>query len=279
MAQRGGEAPGKGPARRRDRRLRLPPRAGPRARIPAAQGRDRQKGLLDVPLRRGRPEGDERIRVARPPGSNLKAGDLVTKVADLKPDGSTSSGAWLYAGVFAGGVNLSKRRDSKTDPGGLGLYPNFAWTWPNNMRVLYNRASCDRNGKPYPGSKPIVWWDEKAKPVDGIRPSRRSQDHRRPRHAQRPARLPHERGRGRAALRGRVPGPRRQGGPIASRQPDPPRRGLRAQGRSAAGDVRARREPGRELPASEGQAQPDAEVSAREVAPADRDVSTSFPTS
>ena len=96
------------------------------------------------------------------PDSNLKAGDLVTKVADLKADGSTSSGVWLYAGVFAGGVNLSKRRDSRTDPGGLGIFPNFAWTWPNNMRVLYNRASCDRHGKPYPGSKPIVWWDEKA---------------------------------------------------------------------------------------------------------------------
>jgi formate dehydrogenase major subunit len=96
------------------------------------------------------------------PDSGLKGGDLVTKVADLKPDGSTSSGAWLYAGVFAGGVNLSKRRDSTTDPGGLGIYPNFAWTWPNNMRILYNRASCDRHGKPYPGSKPIVWWDEKA---------------------------------------------------------------------------------------------------------------------
>ena len=59
--------------------------------------------------------------------------------------------------------NLSKRRDSKTDPGGLGLYPGFGWTWPNNMRILYNRASCDRNGKPYPGSKPIIWWDEQAK--------------------------------------------------------------------------------------------------------------------
>jgi formate dehydrogenase major subunit len=97
------------------------------------------------------------------PESGLKAGDLVTKVGDLKPDGSTSSGAWLYAGVFAGGVNLSKRRDSKTDPGGLGIYPNFAWTWPNNMRVLYNRASCDRHGKPYPDSKPLVWWDEKTR--------------------------------------------------------------------------------------------------------------------
>jgi len=97
------------------------------------------------------------------PASGLKAGDLVTKVADLQPDGSTSSGAWLYAGIFAGGVNLSRRRDSQTDPGGLGLYPNFAWTWPNNMRVLYNRASCDRHGKPYPGFKPIIWWDDKAK--------------------------------------------------------------------------------------------------------------------
>jgi formate dehydrogenase major subunit len=97
------------------------------------------------------------------PDIGLKAGDLVRKVSDLRSDGSTSSGAWIYAGVFGNGENLSKRRDSKTDPGGLGLYPGFGWTWPNNMRILYNRASCDRNGKPYPGSKPIVWWDENAK--------------------------------------------------------------------------------------------------------------------
>jgi formate dehydrogenase major subunit len=97
------------------------------------------------------------------PETGLKAGDLIRKVSDLRADGSTSSGAWIYAGVFANGENLSKRRDSQTDPGGLGLYPGFGWTWPNNMRILYNRASCDRNGKPYPGSKPIVWWDEQAK--------------------------------------------------------------------------------------------------------------------
>jgi formate dehydrogenase major subunit len=95
--------------------------------------------------------------------TGLKAGDLVRKVSDLRADGSTSSGAWIYAGVFANGENLSKRRDSQTDPGGLGLFPGFGWTWPNNMRILYNRASCDRNGKPYQGSKPIVWWDEQAK--------------------------------------------------------------------------------------------------------------------
>ena len=101
------------------------------------------------------------------PGTGLKVGDLLNRVADLQPDGSTSCGAWIYAGVFGGGVNLSKRRDSGTDPGGLGLYPNFAWTWPNNKRILYNRASCDRHGKPYPGSQPIVWWDEKAKRWSG----------------------------------------------------------------------------------------------------------------
>ena len=97
------------------------------------------------------------------PETGLKKGDLIRKVSDLRSDGSTSSGAWIYAGVFANGENLSKRRDSTTDPGGLGLYPGFGWTWPNNMRILYNRASCDRDGKPYPGSKPIVWWDEQAK--------------------------------------------------------------------------------------------------------------------
>jgi formate dehydrogenase major subunit len=97
------------------------------------------------------------------PTAGLKAGDLVNKTGDLQPDGSTSSGSWIYAGVFSDGENLSKRRDSRTDPGGLGLYPGFGWTWPNNMRVLYNRASCDKEGKPYPNCKPIVWWDKEQK--------------------------------------------------------------------------------------------------------------------
>jgi len=96
------------------------------------------------------------------PGIGIKQGDLMRKVADLQPDGSTASGCWIYAGVFSGGENLTKRRDSRHDPSGLGLYPEFAWTWPNNMRILYNRASCDRHGKPYPGSEPIVWWDAAA---------------------------------------------------------------------------------------------------------------------
>jgi formate dehydrogenase major subunit len=99
-------------------------------------------------------------------GKNLKTGELIKKIPDLQADGSTSSGVWIYAGVFGGGKNLSKRRDLK-DPTGLGMYPGFAWTWPGNMKVLYNRASCDANGKPWPGTKPLIWWDEAEKKWKG----------------------------------------------------------------------------------------------------------------
>jgi formate dehydrogenase major subunit len=100
-------------------------------------------------------------------GKVLKKGDLVGGIGELQADGSTSSGSWIYAGVFKGGKNLSKRRDAKTDPSGLGIYPGFAWSWPGNMHVLYNRASCDAAGKPRPGVKPIVWWDEAQKKWTG----------------------------------------------------------------------------------------------------------------
>lgn len=93
-------------------------------------------------------------------GKNQKTGELIGGIPELKDDGSTSSGSWIYAGVFKGGVNLSKRRDSKSDPSGLGIYPKFAWTWPGNIHVLYNRASADAAGKPRAGHKPLVWWDE-----------------------------------------------------------------------------------------------------------------------
>ena len=92
-------------------------------------------------------------------GFDLKTGKPVNGIADLQADGSTSSGCWIYAGVFKGGKNLTKRRDSKSDPGGLGIYPGWAWTWPGNMHILYNRASCDENGQPFDPKHKLVWWD------------------------------------------------------------------------------------------------------------------------
>jgi len=105
--------------------------------------------------------------VTLPDGKVLKAGSLVGGIGQLQGNGSTSSGSWIYAGIFAGGKNLTKRRDNKTDPSGLGIYPGFAWSWPGNMHVLYNRASCGVDGKPRPGVLPIVWWDEKDKKWKG----------------------------------------------------------------------------------------------------------------
>ena len=101
-------------------------------------------------------------------GFDLKTGQPVNGIVDLQPDGSTSSGAWIYAGVFKGGKNLTKRRDNKTDPSSLGIYPGFAWTWPGNMHVLYNRASCDEHGKPVDAKQPLVWWDEAQKKWAGF---------------------------------------------------------------------------------------------------------------
>jgi formate dehydrogenase major subunit len=112
------------------------------------------------------------------PEKGLAAGDFVRRIGDLEHDGSTSSGAWIYAGCFAGGKNLTKRRDPKDHPTHLGLNPEFAWTWPGNMKILYNRASCDAEGKPMPArdakgkilapAVPLVWWDAAEKKWAGI---------------------------------------------------------------------------------------------------------------
>ena len=95
-------------------------------------------------------------------GYDLETGELLKGIGELKPDGTTSAGNWVYPGVYANGENLSKRKDNKSDPGGLGIYPGFAWSWPGNMHVLYNRASCDTKGRPFDKEREVVWWDEGA---------------------------------------------------------------------------------------------------------------------
>ena len=43
--------------------------------------------------------------------------------------------------------NLTQRR-STADPSRLGRYENWAFNWPANRRILYNRCSADAEGKP-----------------------------------------------------------------------------------------------------------------------------------
>jgi formate dehydrogenase major subunit len=90
---------------------------------------------------------------------NFKKGDLVPSFAFLQADGSTSCGSWIYCSSYTNAGNMMARR-KKDDPTGLGLYPQWAWCWPVNRRILYNRASVDLNGQPWNPQKAVIKWAE-----------------------------------------------------------------------------------------------------------------------
>jgi len=91
----------------------------------------------------------------------IKAGQQLPGFAWLKDDGTTLCGNWLYSGSWTEAGAQIQRRGTE-DPSGLGIYPNWAWSWPANRRVMYNRASCDGGGKPWDPSRRQVWWSEAA---------------------------------------------------------------------------------------------------------------------
>jgi formate dehydrogenase major subunit len=91
----------------------------------------------------------------------IKAGQQLPGFAFLRDDGSTMCANWLYSGSWTEAGAMSQRR-STDDPSGLGIYPNWAWSWPANRRVMYNRASCDMNGQPWDSTRKQVWWNESA---------------------------------------------------------------------------------------------------------------------
>jgi formate dehydrogenase major subunit len=84
-----------------------------------------------------------------------RKGTLVPSFAYLQDDGSTSSGNWLYCNSYTDKGNMMARRSTK-DPSGIGLYPGWAWAWPVNRRILYNRASVDQHGKPWDPRRPVI---------------------------------------------------------------------------------------------------------------------------
>jgi formate dehydrogenase major subunit len=87
-------------------------------------------------------------------------GKPLSSYTQLKSDGSTVSGCWIYCGVYADGVNQADRRKAGRDQSWVA--PEWGWAWPANRRILYNRASADPEGKPWSERKALVWWDEAA---------------------------------------------------------------------------------------------------------------------
>jgi formate dehydrogenase major subunit len=91
-------------------------------------------------------------------GTTYKQGSLVPSFALLQADGSTSSGNWLYCNSYTEKGNMAARTGLK-DASGIGLFAEWAWCWPVNRRIIYNRASVDRFGKPWAPKKPVISWD------------------------------------------------------------------------------------------------------------------------
>ena len=90
-----------------------------------------------------------------------KAGEQLAAFAELRDDGSTASGCWIFAGAWSPAGNLMARRDN-SDPTGIGQTLNWAWAWPANRRILYNRASCDVSGKPFDPRRSLISWNGKS---------------------------------------------------------------------------------------------------------------------
>ncbi len=86
------------------------------------------------------------------------AGQQVDGFGQLQDDGSTMCGNWLHSGVFTEAGNNAQRR-STADPTGLGMYHNWGFSWPANRRVMYNRASADKDGKPWDPKRPGISWN------------------------------------------------------------------------------------------------------------------------
>ncbi|MEV4218275.1 formate dehydrogenase [Nonomuraea sp. NPDC049725] len=78
----------------------------------------------------------------------------------LRSDGSTACGCWIYCGVHAGGVNQAARRKPGAEQDWIAA--EWAWAWPANRRLLYNRASARPDGSPWSERKKLVWWDGSA---------------------------------------------------------------------------------------------------------------------
>jgi len=85
---------------------------------------------------------------------------LLSAYTELKDDGSTAAGCWIYTGVYAGGTNHAASRRPGREQSLVA--PDWGWAWPANRRILYNRASADPAGRPWSERKKYVWWDADA---------------------------------------------------------------------------------------------------------------------
>jgi len=91
-------------------------------------------------------------------GYTVAGGGQIPGFDALKDDGSTACGCWIYAGVFPDDEH-NRAADRISDPNAR-VNPNWAFAWPANRRIMYNRASADPEGRPWSERKKYMYWDE-----------------------------------------------------------------------------------------------------------------------
>ncbi len=91
-------------------------------------------------------------------GKRFAKGAQVPSFAYLRDDGKTSSGNWLYCGSWPEAGNMAARRTRES--AGIGLHASWAWCWPLNRRILYNRASVDPQGRPFDPARAVIRWED-----------------------------------------------------------------------------------------------------------------------
>jgi formate dehydrogenase major subunit len=88
----------------------------------------------------------------------LEKGKQVVSFAALRDDGTTACACWIYSGCYNEAGNNMARRDN-SDPDETGAFAKWAWSWPVNRRILYNRASADINGKAWDPTRKLIEWN------------------------------------------------------------------------------------------------------------------------
>jgi formate dehydrogenase major subunit len=114
-------------------------------------------------------------------GWEIESGAFLDAYPKLKDDGSTICGCWIYCGAYKDGINQPARKKPHWEQSSY-VAPEWAWAWPANRRILYNRASADPAGNPWSERKKYVWWNgekwtgldvpdfEETKPPDYVPP-------------------------------------------------------------------------------------------------------------
>jgi formate dehydrogenase major subunit len=119
----------------------------------------------DYPLQGPQQEPDAEAVLAEISG-RAADGSFPSSYEELAEDGSTICGSWLHCGIYADGINQAARRRPGKEQNWVA--PEWAWSWPKNTRILYNRASADAEGNPWSERKRYVWWDAEKEEWTGV---------------------------------------------------------------------------------------------------------------